>query len=107
MTRFCSDRVTHRTRPRLGPQVEGRDSDIIPAAGGFPGSGFVSKVGSFLASAEDNEQADTVVRDITQEVESIGLKRNRIVPLIPRAAHSTRRLRLSGGSGLLWSSAQQ
>lgn len=49
---FCSHSVTRRTRPRCNPQVEDRDSGIIPAAGGLPGSGFGSKVESFLESAE-------------------------------------------------------
>ena len=39
--------------PRLRPQAKGTEGDIIPAEGGLLGSGFVSKVGSFLASAED------------------------------------------------------
>jgi hypothetical protein len=38
--------------PRLRPQAKGTEGDIIPAEGGLLGSGFVSKVGSFLASAE-------------------------------------------------------
>ena len=38
--------------PRLRPQAKGTEGDIISAEGGLLGSGFVSKVGSFLASAE-------------------------------------------------------
>src|ERR1017187_10065076 len=53
MTHFCSDTVTPPRAPRLRPQAEGREGDIIPAEGGLLGSGFVSKVGSFLASAEE------------------------------------------------------
>src|ERR1035438_8753782 len=52
-----------REVPRLRPQAKGTEGDIIPAEGGLLGSRFVSKVGSFLASAEGqlNPTADPLV----------------------------------------------
>jgi hypothetical protein len=44
--------VAHRRQRAFCPQTEDRSGDIILAAGGLPGSGFVSKVWSFPASAE-------------------------------------------------------
>ena len=52
VTHFCLNRVAHRRQRAFCPQTEDRAGDIIPAAGGLPGSGFVSKVWSFPASAE-------------------------------------------------------
>jgi hypothetical protein len=37
MTHFCSDRVDPPEAPRLRPQAEDREGDIIPAEGGLLG----------------------------------------------------------------------
>jgi hypothetical protein len=42
MTHFCLNRVAHRRQRAFCPQTEDRSGGIIPAAGGLPGSGFVS-----------------------------------------------------------------
>ena len=47
--------------PRLRPQTKGTEGDIIPAGGRLLGSGFVSKVGSFLPSTEGDHILKLVV----------------------------------------------
>src|ERR1035437_1215787 len=61
--------------PCLSPQTAGREDVIIPAEGGPPGSGFVSKPGLLFASAE---ALSTVFLEALHSQESRGMITGRI-----------------------------